>query len=153
MKGTLNQDTELHESCQQLSWRGGMGPSVAAYEWLTDSRCVWHELQKCEEVVKISAAPRRASRNPASKISKPKCTLCPIRHSDILQNCTQGCFFVVVVVVAKYDKLLHRICNTQIHAFGIVLTLSHLLISLSICFICAKCLCELHFFNVFFNIR
>lgn len=37
MKETLNQDTAHHESCQQLSRRGGMGPSVAAYEWLTDS--------------------------------------------------------------------------------------------------------------------
>lgn len=71
-----------------------MGPSVAACEWLTDSCCFPHEQQKCEEVGKISAAARPVSRNPASvTISKPECTLCPIRHSDSLQNCMQGSFF------------------------------------------------------------
>lgn len=66
MKETLNQDTEPHESCQRLSWRRGMGPSVAAYEWLTDSQCCWHKLKKCEEVVKISAVARHIAWKPAS---------------------------------------------------------------------------------------
>lgn len=80
-----------------------MGPAVAASERRRDSRCFPHQQQQmCEEVGKISAAPRPVSPNPASvKISKPECTLCPIRHSDILQNCMQGwgvVFFGFVVV-------------------------------------------------------
>lgn len=94
MNEALNQDTGPHESRQQLSWRRGMGPSVAAYEWLTDSQCFWHQLKKCEEVVKIRAAARCTS-SPQSKSSKPKYAARSIRHPDVLQNCRMegGYFF------------------------------------------------------------
>lgn len=96
MNEALNQDTGPHESRQQLSWRRGMGPSVAAYEWLTDSQCFWHQLKKCEEVVKIRAAARCTS-SPQSKSSKPKYAARSIRHPDVLQNCRMegGLFFLV----------------------------------------------------------
>lgn len=94
MKGTLNQDTEHHESCQQLSWRGGIGPSVAAYEWLTDSCCFPHEQQKCEEVVKISAA--SSPRIPESCLSQDKQTRMHfVPHSSLWQSAklNAGIFF------------------------------------------------------------
>lgn len=76
MNEALNQDTGPHESRRRLSWRRGMGPSVAAYEWLTDSQCFWHQLKECEEVAKIRAAARCTS-SPQSKTSKPKYARAP----------------------------------------------------------------------------
>lgn len=83
MKETLNQDTEPHESCRRLGWRRGMGPSVAAYEWLTDSQCCWHKLKKCEEVVKISAAAHRIARKLAAVRNEQTQTR-RVLHSSLL---------------------------------------------------------------------
>lgn len=100
MKETLNQDTEPHESCQQLSWRRGMRPSVAAYEWLTDSQCCWHKLKKCEEVVKISAAARCIAWKPASVKDEQTQIRC-VLHSSLWRftELRGGIFFFVCVWV------------------------------------------------------
>lgn len=95
-----------------------MGPSVAAYEWLTDSQCFWHKLKKCEEVVKISAAARCTSWNPTSLT--PKYAACSIRHSDVLRNCIGG--HLCVITQDKFS--LHCICNTNSFSGNCLLTLS-----------------------------
>ena len=115
MKETLNQDTEPHESCQPQSWRRGMGPSVAAYEWLTDSQCCWHKLKKCEEVVKISAGSRCIAWKPASVRNEQTQKLhAPFVTLDIFTESHGGGHFC-----ACYKTLQH-IHNTWIQAMWIV---------------------------------